>query len=70
MLAALLELTGHEPSVAHDGESALLLAAEFMPEVAFLDIGMPGMNGYELAQKLGQMPALSSLVRIALTGWG
>jgi CheY-like chemotaxis protein len=49
---------------------ALAVAREFVPEVAFLDIGMPGMNGYELSEKLGQLPELSGMLRIALTGWG
>ena len=70
MLAALLEMTGHTTRVANDGPRALELAAEFMPEVAFLDIDMPGMNGYELSQKLGELPGMGSLMRIALTGWG
>lgn len=70
MLAALLELIGHTPRVANDGQQALALAAQLLPEVAFLDIGMPGMNGFELSEKLGQLPQLSGMLRIALTGWG
>lgn len=70
MLAALIEMNGHAIRVANDGEQALLIAADFLPEVAFLDIGMPGMNGYQLSEKLGGMPQLAGLARVALTGWG
>ena len=69
MLSALLSLLGHSTRSAASGAEALVLAAEWRPEVAFLDIGMPGMNGYELSERLGQLPGLK-LVRIALTGWG
>jgi PAS domain S-box-containing protein len=70
MLAALLSLLGHSPQVANDGPRALEIAADLKPEVVFLDIGMPGMNGYQVAERLGQMPALEGVVLIALTGWG
>ena len=70
MLSALMEMSGHVTRVANDGAQALQLAEQFIPEVAFLDIGMPGMNGYELSVALGRMPQLPGLVRIALTGWG
>ncbi|MBZ2207379.1 hybrid sensor histidine kinase/response regulator [Massilia soli] len=70
MLATLMEMNGHTTRVANDGAQALLIAKEFFPEVAFLDIGMPGMDGYQLSEALGRMPQLAGLVRIALTGWG
>ncbi|MES2900890.1 MAG: ATP-binding protein [Pseudomonadota bacterium] len=70
MLSALLSIIGHQTQVANNGIDALALAAQFRPEVVFLDIGMPGMNGYELAERLGCMPELDGMVRIALTGWG
>jgi CheY-like chemotaxis protein len=69
MLSALLELLGHSTRSAGNGADALELAAAWRPEVAFLDIGMPGMNGHELSERLGQLPGLNT-VRIALTGWG
>jgi PAS domain S-box-containing protein len=69
MLSALLELLGHSTRSAASGAEALVVAEAWRPEVAFLDIGMPGMNGYELSERLGQMPGLN-LARIALTGWG
>jgi signal transduction histidine kinase len=69
-LALLLRLGGHEARVAHDGPSALMLAEAEPPEVAFLDIGMPGMDGYELARRLREQPALRGVLLVALTGWG
>jgi CheY-like chemotaxis protein len=69
-LAMMLEIQGHEPRVAHDGPAALELAKAFAPELAFLDIGLPGMNGYELAERLRRDPGLSGCYLVALTGWG
>jgi PAS domain S-box-containing protein len=70
MLSALLGIIGHQPAVANDAPQALALAPAFRPDVAFLDIGMPGMNGYELAGRLRQLPETRDTVLIALTGWG
>lgn len=70
MLGALLRHAGHEVRVAGDGAAALDIAAEFGPDVALLDIGLPGMNGYEVARALRREPALQPMVLIALTGWG
>lgn len=69
-LAALLEIGGHATQVANDGYRALQLAQEFRPEVVFLDIGMPGMNGYEVARALRKTPGLERTFLVALTGWG
>ena len=69
-LAMLLRIKGHEVQVAHDGLSALEAAKTFLPTMIFLDIGMPGMDGYEVAQHLQQMPGLEQTVLAALTGWG
>lgn len=69
-LADLLALGGHETRVAADGIAALALAAGFMPEVVFLDIGMPGIDGYETARRLRQLPGLAAVRLAALTGWG
>jgi CheY-like chemotaxis protein len=65
----LLDLEGHVTRVAHDGLAALKLAAEFRPDTVFLDIGMPGMNGYETARALRAAHG-ATLTIIALTGWG
>jgi PAS domain S-box-containing protein len=70
LLAQMLALSGHEVDVAHDGESGLEAATRFTPHIAMLDLGMPGMNGYELARALRGMPRLDRTVLLALTGWG
>ena len=69
-LAALLELDGHETRVAHDGDEAIARAAEFRPEIVFLDIGMPGKDGYEVARELRRDPCHRDTMLVALTGWG
>lgn len=69
-LAALLELQGHETRVAHDGNQALSDAHDFRPEIVFLDIGMPGKDGYEVARELRAKPETQQAVLVALTGWG
>ncbi|MFC5462960.1 response regulator [Massilia niabensis] len=69
-LAALLKALGHETRMAHDGPRGLQAALEFRPDLAFLDIGLPGMNGHELARALRSNPELKALVLVALTGWG
>ncbi len=70
LLAEVLEAAGHVTAVAHDGAGALALAPGFQPEVAVLDIGLPGMDGYELARRLRGEPALSRVRIIAITGYG
>ena len=70
MLAAFLGAKGHETRVAHDGPGALRVAAEFQPELAFLDIGLPVMDGYELAARLRELPGLGATRLVALTGYG
>ena len=69
-LSVLLRLQGHEVRVAHDGPSALEIATTFRPDIIFLDIGMPGMDGYQVARRLRQQPGLEKVVLAALTGWG
>ncbi|VTU41229.1 Autoinducer 2 sensor kinase/phosphatase LuxQ [Variovorax sp. PBS-H4] len=69
-LSMLLKSEGHEATVAASGQQALLAAESAMPDVAVLDIGMPGMNGIEVAERLRAMPSSEKLVVIALTGWG
>jgi two-component system, sensor histidine kinase len=67
-LAMLLSAGGHDVRVAHDGAQALEVARDFNPEFAFLDIGMPKVNGYEVARRLRDQAARCVLV--AVTGWG
>ncbi|WP_296941981.1 PAS domain-containing protein [uncultured Massilia sp.] len=69
-LAMILELHGHRVRTAHDGVAALDIAAAFRPRLAFLDIGMPRLNGYETARALRAMAGLEDTVLVALTGWG
>jgi PAS domain S-box-containing protein len=69
-LAMLLRLSGHEVRVATSGRAALTLAADFRPAAALLDIGMPELNGYEVARALRAEPWGKAMRLIALTGWG
>ena len=69
-LAMLLRLWGHEVAVAHDGPDALRAAEAQRPEFALLDIGLPGMDGYELARRLRPQPGFGQTILVALTGWG
>lgn len=69
-LAALLRLEGHEVTSVHDGPVALSVFNQIKPDVALLDIGMPGLTGYEVARKMRQTSAGASLKLIAITGWG
>ncbi|MGF6273148.1 PAS domain S-box-containing protein [Massilia sp. UYP11] len=69
-LSLLLQINAHEIRVATNGRDALALVSDFTPDIAFLDIGMPGMTGYELAARLRAMPALARTVIVAVTGWG
>ncbi|HEX4781561.1 MAG TPA: ATP-binding protein [Usitatibacter sp.] len=69
-LASLLTERGHEVRVAFDGAQALAAARAFQPDVAFLDIGMPNVHGYEVARRLRDTPATHRCLLVALTGWG
>ena len=69
-LADLLSRLGHTLRVAHDGPSAIRLLDEFTPEVALIDLGLPVMDGYELAAFLRPHPALGNLKLVAVTGYG
>jgi CheY-like chemotaxis protein len=69
-LAMLLRLQGHEVQAAHDGRTALELATTFRPDVIFLDLGMPGMDGFEVARQVRKLPGLEKTILAALTGWG
>ncbi|QDV35456.1 PAS domain S-box protein [Tautonia plasticadhaerens] len=64
------KLAGHDVRIAHDGPEAIALAAGFTPEVVLLDIGLPGMDGFEVARRLRQSPEGAAATLIALTGWG
>jgi PAS domain S-box-containing protein len=69
-LAILLRLQGHEVYAAHDGREAVEAAGWFRPELAFLDIGMPRLNGLEAARSIRGQPWGREMVLVAVTGWG
>jgi signal transduction histidine kinase/ActR/RegA family two-component response regulator len=69
-LGVLLRLLGAEVYVAHSGPEALEQARLHRPAVVLLDLGMPGMDGYQVARRLRQLPGLADITLIALTGWG
>jgi CheY-like chemotaxis protein len=70
MLGLLLRKLGHRVEIAHEGEAAQRIAQLFMPDVVLLDIGLPGMDGYQVAQALRKFPSLEHTQLIALTGYG
>ncbi|HYF17786.1 MAG TPA: response regulator [Ramlibacter sp.] len=69
-LMTLLEMEGFDVRVAHEGMQALDIAQDFRPEVVLLDIGLPGMNGFEVAHQMRSLPACRDALLIALTGYG
>jgi CheY-like chemotaxis protein len=69
-LVALLEMLGHQSAGAADGGEALKVAAEFRPEVILLDLGLPVMDGFEVARRLRQDDRFKGVFIAALTGWG
>ena len=69
-LAALLRLEGHEVRTAFDGREAFTAAQELLPDAVLMDIGMPVLNGYEVAQLVREQPWGMEMLLIALTGWG
>jgi signal transduction histidine kinase len=70
LIGDLLRILGHEPVIAHDGPGALAVVDRDRPELAILDIGLPGMDGYELARQLRERPGLAGVPVVALTGYG
>ncbi len=66
----LLQAAGHEVLTAHEGLSAVQSALDYQPDVMLLDIGLPGLNGYEVAKRVRQEPQLRDVVLVALTGYG
>jgi len=66
----LLKEFGNEVHTAHDGPTAIKIAMECVPDVVLLDIGLPGLNGYEVAKQIRNQPTLKNVVLVALTGYG
>ena len=69
-LATLLRLSGHEVRVAYDGLGAFEATTAFKPEVVVLDIGLPGMSGYDVARRIREHPSFGGIMMIAVTGYG
>jgi PAS domain S-box-containing protein len=69
-MSMLFELWGHEVICAYDGRAALETAAKYRPDAVFLDIGLPGMDGYEIAERLRELPESTRTVLVAITGYG
>jgi CheY-like chemotaxis protein len=69
-LMMLLQMEGFDVKTAHEGMAALKIAEDFHPDVVLLDIGLPGMNGFEVAHRLRNQPQSRDALLIALTGYG
>jgi PAS domain S-box-containing protein len=69
-LSMILELDGHEVRTAYDGVKALQIAEQLAPQIAFLDIGMPNLDGYQTARRIREQSWGSAMLLVALTGWG
>ncbi|MFL6195332.1 MAG: ATP-binding protein [Thermoanaerobaculia bacterium] len=70
MMKILLEMEGHEVEVVHSGPAGVEAAVAFRPDVAVLDIGLPGLDGYQVAQRLRQEPLLTGVELVAASGYG
>jgi CheY-like chemotaxis protein len=70
VLAKLLRVSGHDVRVAHEGREAIEIARSHQPEAVLLDIGLPGMNGYQLAELLRQNGSCRNALFIAISGYG
>jgi PAS domain S-box-containing protein len=69
-LAMLVQESGHEVRTAYDGSAVLEAALDYRPNVVLLDIGLPGLNGFEVAKQIRQQPALQNALLVAMTGYG
>jgi CheY-like chemotaxis protein len=69
-MAFLLKLWGYEPVIAYDGERALEAATTVRPDVVLLDIGLPRIDGYEVARRFRQLPGMDTALLLAITGYG
>ena len=68
--ARLIQVLGHEVRITHDGATALACLDNYRPDIVLLDIGLPGMNGYEVARRLRATPCGAQVRLVALTGYG
>jgi two-component system CheB/CheR fusion protein len=70
LVGELARSMGHEVAVAPDGPTALTRVTTFRPDIALIDVGLPGMNGYELARRIREMPGMKAVPLVAVTGYG
>lgn len=70
LIADFLEIHGHQAKSAYGGREAIEVAPQFAPHVVLLDLGMPGVDGYEVAADIKRRPELSDTLVVALTAWG
>jgi PAS domain S-box-containing protein len=69
-MGMMLRLMGNEIRTAHDGLAAIEAAAEFLPDIILLDIGLPKLNGYDACRRIRELPSAAGIMVVALTGWG
>jgi CheY-like chemotaxis protein len=69
-MAMLVDGLGGSTRIAHDAGSGLEVVQEYQPDIVFLDIGMPGIDGYEACRRMRQRPSQKAIVIVAVTGWG
>lgn len=69
-LGWLVEMMDADYRLAHSGDEAIKTACEYIPNLVLMDIGLPGMSGYDVCKKMKEMPALANTVFAAQTGWG
>ena len=69
-LTTFLDMIGMEARSVHDGNAAVQAALAFSPDLVLLDIGLPGMSGYDVARAMRAQPQLAGITLVALTGWG
>lgn len=69
-LGWLVEMMDADYRLAHSGDEAIKTASEYIPNLVLMDIGLPGMSGYDVCKKMKEMPALANTVFAAQTGWG
>ena len=68
-LALLINAFGYETKAVYDGQQAIEQAREFLPDMALIDIGMPGLNGYETVEQIRKQRGSAEIVLVAVTGW-
>ena len=68
--SVLLKELGHDVQTANDGPEGVRVSIEYQPDIVLLDIGLPGLNGYEVAKRIRRQPSLKNVTMVALTGYG